>query len=143
MRESADPLLAHVLPQSLQSIDNPRPTFAFLLISALSTRATLPRTSAPLHTDSMGASDKSFRFLELNGELRNDVYALLLCAFVDPEPKDMETLSGAMDPKKMTLTNGTAILSVNTQVHHEAYDVSILHSTTQDVHTSAPHIRAW
>jgi hypothetical protein len=83
-----------------------------------------------------------FRFMDLPGELRNKVYALLLCSF-RPAPASIQELSdkigdGSFDsgPISAPQSNEPAILRVNSQVHREAYDVMI--KTNRFVRITSP-----
>ena len=68
-------------------------------------------------------TSQAFRFFDLPGELRNEVYKILLCSFEEPE-------SSSDDEVKLRfcyLTSAieTAILRTSKKVYREAYDVMI------------------
>jgi hypothetical protein len=65
---------------------------------------------------------KSFRFLDLPAELRNIVYAKLLCSFKE-SPRDSEDVLHPAPRTLSTRSIDTAILATCTQIHREAYDV--------------------
>jgi hypothetical protein len=70
-----------------------------------------------------------FRFMELPGELRNKVYALLLCSF-DPEAKKHENTFDSSSIDSCLLAQikdkvNAAILQTSSQIHREAYDIMV------------------
>lgn len=77
-------------------------------------------------------AEQPFRFMDLPGELRNKVYALLLCSFGStPKPARersdafLDDRSGLLHVVDLPHTNNPTILRTNSQIHREAYDVMI------------------
>lgn len=65
------------------------------------------------------SNNQPFRFLDLPSELRNEVYALVLCAFEptpDRQPQQFSRAVHSINP---------AILRTNYQIHREAYDIMV------------------
>lgn len=65
-------------------------------------------------------TDQPFRFLDLPGELRNNIYDLLLCSWND-EPEYESGSVGALR-KRMPTYDAMALLRTNKQIHEEAFD---------------------
>lgn len=64
-----------------------------------------------------------FRFLDLPGELRNNVYDLLLCSWNDEPNHEPGFVNGLC--KRAPSYNAMALLRTNKQVHEEAFDYMI------------------
>jgi hypothetical protein len=83
---------------------------------------------------------KAFPFLSLPAELRNKIYKLLLCSFVEPTTSLYEKFNCRM----RTISTGsidTAILRTSTQVHREAYDVMVkTNRLVQVIHPKDPDL---
>ncbi|KAI4948369.1 hypothetical protein J4E91_005791 [Alternaria rosae] len=81
-------------------------------------------------------SAQPFRFMDLPGELRNQVYSLLLCSFGFPVEQTIENfpLPIASDGHRAD----TAILLTNRRVHLEAYDVMVKSNRFVVVRASPP-----
>ncbi|ROW06616.1 hypothetical protein VMCG_04243 [Cytospora schulzeri] len=81
-----------------------------------------------MYTASPGsAGDKPLRFLKFPPEIRNKVYANLLCSFGEQEeqPKDEEEHEVVIETDQVGNLAHTAILLANRQIHHEAKDVML------------------
>jgi hypothetical protein len=68
-------------------------------------------------------STEPFRFLDLPGEIRNNVYNLLLCSFDDelnPEPGPISSVS-----RRCPSFSASSLLRTNKQIHDEAFDYMI------------------
>lgn len=63
-------------------------------------------------------SMQPFRFLDLPGEIRNNIYGLLLCSWEDELEQDGR---GAV-AKRSARCDATALLRTNKQIHEEAFD---------------------
>ena len=61
-----------------------------------------------------------FRFLDLPGELRNNIYDLLLCSWNDEIEYEPKFVGGLR--KRSLVHDATALLRTNKQVHNEASD---------------------
>jgi hypothetical protein len=61
-----------------------------------------------------------FRFLDLPGELRNNIYDLLLCSW-DDEPEHNNRYGGGFG-YRLPSYDATALLRTNKQIHEEAFD---------------------
>jgi hypothetical protein len=68
-------------------------------------------------------TEEPFRFMDLPGELRNEIYALLLCSF--KQPHTMKHEANAFGPTVARHAIDTAILRTNSEIHREAYDVMV------------------
>ncbi|KAI4689248.1 uncharacterized protein J4E88_002598 [Alternaria novae-zelandiae] len=68
-------------------------------------------------------STQPFRFMDLPGELRNQVYTLLLCSFGSPVEQTWENYPLPIESAGHCAD--TAILLTSRQVHLEAYDVMV------------------
>jgi hypothetical protein len=68
--------------------------------------------------------ERIFRLMDLPAELRNNVYALLLCAFEKPLTafSPTSTLPG---PTSSSHTVDARIIRTNSQIHRDAYDVMV------------------
>jgi len=67
--------------------------------------------------------EQSFRFLDLPGEIRNNIYDLLLCSWEDkPEPESR--LTGGLG-RRCPSYLATALFRTNKQLHDEAFDYMI------------------
>ncbi|RYN25192.1 hypothetical protein AA0114_g12718 [Alternaria tenuissima] len=73
-----------------------------------------------------------FRFMDLPGELRNKVYALLLCFFGSSPDRagelsdaSLDNGSGSLHVVNLPHTNNPTILRADSQIHREAYDVMV------------------
>ncbi|KAF1924922.1 uncharacterized protein M421DRAFT_424337 [Didymella exigua CBS 183.55] len=65
-------------------------------------------------------SMQPFRFLDLPGELRNNIYDLLLCSW-DDEPEYEPRFVGGLR-KRSASYDALALLRTNKQIHEEAFD---------------------
>ncbi|KAF2629135.1 hypothetical protein BU25DRAFT_430430 [Macroventuria anomochaeta] len=65
-------------------------------------------------------SMQPFRFLDLPGELRNNIYDLLLCSWTD-EPEYESRFVGGLR-KRLPSYDAMALLRTNKQIHEEAFD---------------------
>ncbi|KAF3041955.1 hypothetical protein E8E12_008875 [Didymella heteroderae] len=65
-------------------------------------------------------SMQPFRFLDLPGEIRNNIYDLLLCSW-DDEPEHESRIVGGLG-KRSASYDATALLRTNKQIHEEAFD---------------------
>lgn len=77
-------------------------------------------------------AEQPFRFMDLPGELRNKVYALLLCSFGSTPDRARERSDAFLDDRSGLLhvvdlphTNNPTILRTNSQIHREACNVMI------------------
>jgi hypothetical protein len=72
---------------------------------------------------------KPFRFMDLPAELRNRVYALLLCSFDQKRNTHANMLDNLLMESLWQIrikdTINTAILQTSSQVYREAYDVMV------------------
>jgi hypothetical protein len=77
-------------------------------------------------------TNEPFRFMDLPGEIRNEIYALLLCSFQEPHTMK-DTMNGwgmgfqaiSYGPTVARHSIDTAILRTNSEIHREAYDVMV------------------
>jgi hypothetical protein len=67
--------------------------------------------------------EQSFRFLDLPGEIRNNIYNLLLCSWEDKLDPESRLTSGLS--RRCPSYPATALLRTNKQLHHEAFDYMI------------------
>lgn len=65
-------------------------------------------------------SMQPFQFLDLPGELRNNIYDLLLCSW-DDEPEYEPGFIGGLRKRSLSY-NAMALLRTNKQIHEEAFD---------------------
>lgn len=64
-----------------------------------------------------------FRFLDLPGEIRNNIYDLLLCSWDDETEQDPSLISQLS--RRKPIYQATSLLRVNKQIHAEASDYMI------------------
>jgi hypothetical protein len=67
--------------------------------------------------------EQSFRFLDLPGEIRNNIYNILLCSWEDRLEPESRLASGLS--RRCPSYPATALLRANKQLHHEAFDYMV------------------
>ena len=72
---------------------------------------------------SLQPSQQPFRFLDLPGEIRNNIYDLLLCSWNDELEQDPSMISKLS--RRSPSNPSTALLRANRQIHSEASDYMI------------------